>query len=48
MFNKPQEEPSQVLPVYTPEPEHAHVWLPANNGMEWVCGDCHLRKPAKL
>lgn len=30
------------------QPNHTHVWLPANNGREWVCGDCSERKSAIL
>jgi len=28
----------------TKEQEHKHVWLPANDGKELVCGDCQARK----
>ena len=26
--------------------DHVHVWLPANEGKELVCGDCGKRKSA--
>lgn len=26
------------------EIEHPHIWLPANDGKELVCGDCGLRR----
>lgn len=40
---KPKEavtEPNPWLKI-----PHAHVWLMANEGTEWVCGDCGLRQP---
>lgn len=38
-----KDEPNPMLKV-----EHPHNWLPANDGKEWVCGDCGLRKDAHV
>lgn len=34
-------EPNPLLNI-----PHDHNMLPANDGKEYVCGDCGLRKPA--
>jgi len=36
------DEPNPWLKI-----EHNHNWLEANAGLEYVCGDCSLRMPAK-
>lgn len=36
-----KDEPNPMLNI-----EHAHNWLPANDGKEYVCGDCSLRLKA--
>lgn len=37
-----KDEPNPILQI-----EHPHNWLPANDGKEYVCGDCSLRLPAE-
>lgn len=43
LFKKKSKEavtdPNPMLKV-----EHPHNWLPANDGLELVCGDCGLRQ----
>ena len=51
-FKNPLKSPIKNPKVAVDEPnpwlkiEHNHNWLPANDGKEYVCGDCGLRKPA--